>query len=113
MSKLLKRSSSRPPETARSRFSWTRWWRTRQGQRRLKRQEPLLSELRLLHQLHLQQVEKLELLRQTVQALAEKPKQVDPLLLEQKELLLEVLNSLQPSPQGELSRMLGLPTPQR
>lgn len=49
--------------------------------------------------------------RELVQALVEMPAPEAATPPETRELLLEVLNSLQPPPLGELSQRLGLPTP--
>jgi hypothetical protein len=123
VSRLPSPTASRSPRaTLRSALSW-KLWRLRWTQRRQARQERrfrlrqeraalLLNPLWEQHLLPVQQ----ELLLQS--RLLEQTRQ-DLLTLQQalltrepeetQELLLEILRSLQPAPQVEISRMLGLP----
>lgn len=90
--------------------SWTRWWQTR----RLLREErkvlllreamtPLLREERL-------RLEG-EISRQLASLRLPPSPELGLQMAEQKELLLELLNSLQPTADRQIFQQLGLPTP--
>lgn len=111
-----KASSSRPTVTSRLALSWTRWRQSRRERRLAKRRaelELLLTPLLFraltpaadaMKRLDQRQVQTQRLLEEVA------IRQVN-LHSETKELLLEILNSLQPPPSQEISRLVGLPTP--
>lgn len=111
-------------ETLLSVLSWKRWRRNLKA-RRLARQErrwrlrqeraaallnPLWEQqLRPLYRELLLLTEAAQTLQRQQAELDSRTLAVSPQLQEQKELLLEILSSLQPSPQVEIARQLGLP----
>lgn len=117
-------ASSSRRVTLRSALSWRHWLRSLRARRlaRLERRFRLRQEraallLGPLWEQHLaplveMQLRQQELLRELMLRQAEVDSRtlaVSPLQQEQKELLLEILSSLQPSPQVEIARQLGLP----
>ena len=108
------RSSSRPTVMRRLAHSWTRWRQKRRTRQLVKQQErmdllvrPLLMEAltpvaEAMQRLDLQQQQTRALLEQLVL----KEQATPP---ETKELLLEVLQTLQPPPEVEIAQRLGLP----
>ena len=115
------------PRTATQRLalSWTRWLLTRAQKaeaRRRAKLEPVLRPLLLealtpvaeaMARLEARQQESQLLVLRSLERLEHPrlPTQEQQMLMEQKELLLEVLNSLQPPPEREIAQQLGLPLP--
>lgn len=83
--------------------SWTRWSVRRRTREQERWQRRLSPPLHLLLTPALQRLDRLELQHQEILRLLQGS--------EQTELLLEILNSLQPSPSQEIAQVLGLPTP--
>lgn len=106
-------SSSLRRGTLRLRASWTRWWATRREHRqeRLARKwqrrllPALLPVAEAMQRLESRQREILLLLEQVALRPVSDP--------EEKQLLLEILQSLHPPPEQEIARSLGLPIPRR
>ena len=99
----------------RLRASWTRWRQSRRTRRQERQQKrarkvlhPLLLEALTPVALAMQRLEDRQTeTRALVEQLALRPTQEQ----ETQELLLEILNSLQPPPELEIARALGLPRP--
>ena len=102
-----KRSSFREA-MQRSRASWTRW-RQRKSLRRLEEMRLLLSPLAdRLVAMQLQQEEWQEKLETLLELLVNKHLESSQ---ESQELLLEVLQMMQPSPEEQIVQLLGTSTP--
>lgn len=115
-----KRSSSRPPVMQRLRHSWTRWCQTRREKRAARlaaRLAPVLQQaLSPVAGMLVAQAERLDNLEGS-QLLLSQQQQALHRLLESSQpeissLLLELLSSLQPTAEQQISQRLGLPTPQ-
>jgi hypothetical protein len=94
------------------RRSWTRWLQSRRERRQAKLQ--LLLRPLLLEALTpvAQAMQRLDSRQQELACLVvQLPAEMQGRHLETQELLLEVLQSLQPPPQQEIARRLGLPAP--
>lgn len=101
---LLRRQSARLLATLRSMISWVFSWKQRRAQRR--QQEMFLVLLQVIPQLLLPVHQQLEKLQHPPLPL---PVVQDPLLPELRELLLEVLQEMQPSPEQALAQLIGQP----
>lgn len=108
------RSSSRPTVMRRLAHSWTRWRQKRRTLRLVKQQErmDLLVRPLLMEALTpvAQAMQRLDHQQQQTRALLEQLVLREPATApETKELLLEVLQTLQPPPEVEIAQRLGLP----
>lgn len=112
-----RQSSSRAPVTRRLAHSWTRWLRNRREARELRRrrkalvrlapyQAALANQLAPLLQHQQETLLVLGQLQEQLAALVEMPERRHQ---ETKELLVEVLQTLQPPPEQVIVQQLGLP----
>lgn len=113
--------SSSPRETLRSVLSWKRWHRSLRLRRQARlerrfrlRQERAALLLNPLWEQHLAPQQQLlqnllDLQWELQRRLAMLEQSPSPELAEHRELLLEILSSLQPRPEAEIAQRLGLP----